>query len=292
MKVLSEKLSLVLIKHDELPITVQKAIGFIKKEKDFSRMKGILKLLEIGDKYLYVAPELFNSSLLVSIYGSRIDRTNEDSFDTLLHNFFTWMYYANRIDYTEELISEYVKGLECYAVDNSIENLWHVLNLSTQCFEDSIHPNFSSLLSFYSLVELLVLKDINRRTTGNYIHEECGRKLPYFYQRIGFYNFPSKVRLNSNLSEREIFENLTFLRHKVIHGAFNDARSILNNLFPISSFNSTYNGNTEDAESSEFQDQIQNLKELLIKELGQILVELMKAPRELLNIKNDINFTV
>lgn len=69
--------------------------------------------------------------------------------------------------------------MECYAEENSMENLWHILNLAKQCIEDSYYPNFSSLLSFYSLVELLVLKDIdvNQRPQGNTIVKECGREL-------------------------------------------------------------------------------------------------------------------
>ena len=51
-------------------------------------------------------------------------------------------------------------------------------------------------------------------------------------------------------------------------------------------------GNTEDAESSAFQDQIQNLNGLISNELGQILIEWMKTPRQLSNMKININFTI
>lgn len=87
MNVLSEKLALVLIEYDELPQSVQKSIDYDREEKEYCRMKGVLKLFKIGEKYLYVYPTVFTKSLLTSIYGTRIDRINEDSFDTLMYFF-------------------------------------------------------------------------------------------------------------------------------------------------------------------------------------------------------------
>jgi len=295
MIVLSEKLALVLNDYNELPEKIQKNIDFGNQEKDFSQMKGVIKLLKVDDQYLYIDPKRFSTSLLVSIYGTRIDRTNEDSFDTLLHDFFTWVYYANRVSYTKELITEYIEGLECYAVDNSVENLWHILNLAKQCIKDSNYPNFSSLLSFYSLIELLVLNDIelkDRQKAKVSIVKECGNKLSYFYKNIRPLNFPEKSYINNNFSETQIFENLTQLRHKVIHGVFDEARNKLEELFPIKTSAGIYMGTTEDAESSAFQDQISNLNGLIRNTLGQILLELMKDPRQLSVIKNDINFKI
>ncbi|MBM7615677.1 hypothetical protein [Alkaliphilus hydrothermalis] len=180
--------------------------------------------------------------------------------------------------------------MEFYAEKNSIENLWHILNLSKQCLEDSYHPNFSSLLSFYSLVELLVLKDINKRQSGQYIHQDCGRKLPYFYRNIDLFSFPQKVHLNKKISETHIFEKLTYLRHKVIHGVFKEATEALEEIFPISKSDGTNMGSTEDAESSAFQDQLQNLNALIRSELGEILCKWMESPEELSKIKQDISF--
>ncbi len=290
MKTLSEDLALTLIEHSALPLNIQNDLDYIAKEKVSLRMKGELRLFKIEDKYLYVDPDLFKKSLLKSIYGNIIDRTNEDSFDTLLCLYFDWYYYAASIKPTESEITNYIGGMDYYAKNNSIENLWHVLNLAKQCIEDSFHPNFSSLLSFYSLIELLLLKDIDRRTNGNYIHQECGRKLPYFYNKINSLSCPAINSLDKNLSETDIFENMTFLRHKVIHGIFNEARKILDKLFPISSVNGEYMGNTEDAESSAFQDQMQNLNMLIRSELAQILREWMLSPSNLSSIKNNINF--
>ncbi len=295
MIVLSQKLALVLDEYNDLPGGVQKGIDFADKEKFFSEMKGVLKLLKVGDKYLYVDSKLFGNSLLVSIYGTRIDRTNEDSFDTLLHNFFIYVHSVNRINYTEEMITEYIKGLECYAVDNSVENLWHILNLAKQCIQDSYHSNFSSLLSFYSLIELLVLNDMepwDRRNVHVSIVKECSNKLPYFYKKISQLNFPEKIYLNKNFSESQIFENLTQLRHKVIHGIFDEARNILEDLFPITNSAGSYMGTTEDAESSAFQDQISNLNGLIRNTLGQILLEWMKDPKGISVIKNNIHFKI
>lgn len=279
MKELSKKLSLVLAEYSELPDNIRKNIDFYKRKKEVHRMKGDLILFEIDKKYLYVKPELFSNSLLKEVYGDRIDRTNEDSFDTLLHDYFTWFSYMNS-ELTEEELTKYIKGMESYAVDNSIENLWHLLQMAKQCIENSFQANFSSLLSFYSIIELLILKDIKAKN----IVAECGNKLPYFYKNINILNFSEKLFLNCNLSKKEMFENLTRLRHKVIHGIFTEARSILDTLFPNKSTS------TENAESSAFQDQIRNLNGLLRNELAQILREWMIAPQKLAIIKNDLNF--
>lgn len=288
MNELSKKLSLVLAEYNELPQNIQKCIDFYKGEKEVHRMKGDLRLFEIDGKYLYVTTDLFEKSLLRLIYGTRIDRTNEDSFDTLLYDYFTWFAMSIRSKFTEEEITKYIKGMEIYAETNSVENLWHLLHMAKQCIKDSYQPNFSSLLSFYSVIEVLVLKDTRNKS----IVKECGRKLPYFYKKIKLLNFPEKCFLNQNLSEKEIFENLTELRHKVIHGVFNEARNILGLLLPNTSGNNRYMGNTEDAESSDFQDQIQNLNGLLRNELVQILCEWMISPTKLASIKIDLNFQV
>lgn len=286
MNELSKKLSLVLAEYNELPVNIQKNIDFYKKEKEVHRMKGDLRLFEIDGKYLYVTDDLFDKSVLKPIYGDRIDRTNEDSFDTLLYDYFTWFAFNISSELTEGELTKYIKGMEIYAVNNSVENLWHLLQMSKQCIKDSFQPNFSSLLSFYSIIELLILKDTENKS----IVDECGRKLPYFYKDITIFKFPGMHFFNQNLSEKEIFENLTRLRHKVIHGIFNKARRILDTLLPNKSTSNSYMGNTEDGESSAFQDQIQNLNGLLRNELVQILREWMIDPQKLAAIKNDLNF--
>jgi len=64
-------------------------------------MKGMLKMLKVDNQYLYVLPEYFDNSMLVSVYGTKIDRTNEDSFDALLYDYFIWLESVNRVKYTE-----------------------------------------------------------------------------------------------------------------------------------------------------------------------------------------------
>lgn len=283
MNVISKKLSLVLAEYDELPNNIQKNIDHYKKEKCVFRMKGDLRLFEANNKYLYVTSDLFDNSLLRIIYGDRIYRTNEDSFDTLLYDYFKWFAYINGKLTEMELVS-YVKGLEIYALNNSIENLWHLLQITKQCIENSFHPNFGSLLSFYSIIELLIIDDTNNKKSKKSIVKECKEKLPYFYKRISDIEFPEKYYLNHDLSEKEVFENLTRLRHKVIHGIFSEARCILDILFPNKITC------TEDAESSAFQDQIKNLNGLLRNELGQILREWMIDPQKLDTIKNNLDF--
>ena len=202
------------------------------------------------------------------------------------------MYIVDRVKYTKEMIATCVRGLERYAVANSFENLWHILNMAKQCIQDSYHPNFSSLLSFYSLVELLVLNESDRQKAKLRMGEECGNKLPYFYNRISQMNFPEKLFINKNLSEFEVFDILTVIRNKVIHGVFDEARNKLEELFPINSSAGLYMGTTEDAESSEFQDQISNMNGLIRNTLAQILVEMMRDPGQLSVIRNDVNFKI
>lgn len=220
MKVLSEKLSLVLIDYNELPDNIQKDINYIEKDKHFFRMKGMLKMLKIDSLYLYVSPEYFNKSLLVSVYGTRIDRTNEDSFDTLLCDYFSRLEMVNRVKYTEKSIEKYVKGLEIYALKNGFENLWHILNLTKQCIRDSYESNFSPLLSFYSLIEVLTLNDKKRYKANISIGEECGYKLPIFYKEINCLNFPEKYRVNIDMKDYEIFNNLITILTSMDHTHF------------------------------------------------------------------------
>lgn len=286
MKVLSEKLSLVLITYDELPNNIQEEIDYMKKEKYTFRKKGMLKMLKVENQYLYVFPKYFDDSLLVSVYGTEIDRTNEDSFDTLLYDYFLWLESVNRVKYTEELIEVYVKGLEFYALNYGFENLWHVLSLAKQCLQNSYEANFSSLLDFYSLIEVLVLNDKKRKKAEMTIVKESGNKLSYFYKKINSLSFSSKSFINNDLGDYEIFEGLTRIRHKVIHGDFNIARKELEILFPIKDNSIVYKGNTEDAESSAFQDQIINLNSLISNTLVQVLIKMMKEPYEFEKIKN------
>lgn len=286
MDVLSKKLSLVLAEYSELPENIQKNIDYCKKE--VYRTKGEMYLFKTDQKYLYVKQDLFDKSLLTIIYGDRIDRVNEDSFDTLLHDYFTWYNTACRkSELTEEELIKFIKGMETYAIKNSIENLWHLLQMAKQCIKDSFEPNFSALLSFYSLIELLVLTDVDTKKRDITITEECGRKLSYFYKNgkvINVEKYQVQGVLNLTLSEYKVFEKLTKLRHKVIHGIFNEARDILDSLLPNKSTN------TENAESSAFQDQIQNLNTLLRIELTQILYEWMIDPRKLEEIKKNLHF--
>lgn len=90
MNVLSKDLALVLIEYNELPDNIQKNLDNIVKNESSVRLKGKLRLFKVEEKYLYVFPDLFKQSKLVSVYGNRIDRTNEDSFDTLLCLYFDW----------------------------------------------------------------------------------------------------------------------------------------------------------------------------------------------------------
>ena len=291
MNVLSNDLALVLMEYNELPESIRKSLDYRVNDKSNIRLKGDLLLFKNNENYLYVYPDLFKKSKLTAIYGNKIDRTNEDSFDTLLCLYFNWFCKSFNVKPTEIDLEKYVGGMDVYTSANSVENLWHIINLAKQCIEDSFQPNFSSLLSFYSIIELLVLNDCDNRTNGNYITDQCGRKLPYFHKKLSYLSCPALISINKSLSEAELFIELTKLRHKVIHGIFHKARQILNVLFPISSVNGQYMGNTEDAESSAFQDQMQNLNMLIRSELAQILHEWMISPDQIAEIKNDINFS-
>lgn len=61
-----------------------------------------------------------------------------------------------------------------------IEEIWHILNLAIQCLENSYNSNFSAVLTFYALVEILVLTDKRNRGERSSIGKECSRKLPQF----------------------------------------------------------------------------------------------------------------
>ena len=251
MKILSNRLALVLAEYSELPSSVQKVIDGNNK-KDIN-MKGVLRLYKCGDKYLYVLPELFEKSELTSIYGNRIDRCNEDSFDTLLYHYFSWL----NLPMDETSLTTYVKRLETYTKSMCIEETWHILNLAIQCLENSYNSNFSAVLTFYALIEILILTDKEKRDKGNFIREECSRKLPQFLKKDSITYLGLQPFINKDLSEKDIFDKLTHIRHKVIHGILKEAREILRELFPMRK--GKYGGATEDAESSVFQDQLRCL---------------------------------
>lgn len=84
----------------------------------------------------------------------------------------------------ETSLTTYVKGLETYTKSMCIEDTWHILNLAIQCLENSYNFNFSAVLTFYALIEILILTDKEKRGKGNFIREECSRKLPQFLKRI------------------------------------------------------------------------------------------------------------
>ena len=167
MKILSNRLALVLAEYSELPSSVQKVIDGNNK-KDIN-MKGVLRLYKCGDKYLYVLPELFEKSELTSIYGNRIDRCNEDSFDTLLYHYFSWL----NLPMDETSLTTYVKGLETYTKSMCIEETWHILNLAIQCLENSYNSNFSAVLTFYALIEILKKKEIKGILFVKSVVESC-----------------------------------------------------------------------------------------------------------------------
>lgn len=278
MKILSDRLALVLAEYSELPSSVQKVIDGNNK-KDIN-MKGVLHLYKCGDKYLYVLPELFEKSELTSIYGNRIDRCNEDSFDTLLYYYFSWL----NLPIDETSLATYVKGLETYTKSMCIEETWHILNLAIQCLENSYNSNFSAVLTFYALVEILVLTDKRNRGERSSIGKECSRKLPQFLKKDSITYLGLQPFINKDLSEKDIFDKLTHIRHKVIHGILKEAREILRELFPMRK--GEYGGATEDAESSVFQDQLRCLNCLIRLVLVNILMEWMHDPNNLLQIKN------
>ena len=234
MKILSNRLALVLAEYSELPSSVQKVIDGNNK-KDIN-MKGVLRLYKCGDKYLYVLPELFEKSELT---------------------------------YTKSMC---------------IEETWHILNLAIQCLENSYNSNFSAVLTFYALIEILILTDKEKRDKGNFIREECSRKLPQFLKKDSITYLGLQPFINKDLSEKDIFDKLTHIRHKVIHGILKEAREILRELFPMRK--GKYGGATEDAESSVFQDQLRCLNCLIRLVLVNILMEWMHDPNNLLQIKN------
>ena len=165
-----------------------------------------------------------------------------------------------------------------------IEDTWHILNLAIQCLENSYNFNFSAVLTFYALIEILILTDKEKRGKGNFIREECSRKLPQFLKKDSITYLGLQPFINKDLSEKDIFDKLTHIRHKVIHGILKEARENLRELFPMRK--GEYGGATEDAESSVFQDQLRCLNCLIRLVLVNILMEWMHDPNNLLQIKN------
>ena len=91
MIVASELLALSLYKFDELPKGRKKDVEYYEKNRTYYiPSKGDVHLYRTLDEdYLVVNKDLWSNSKIKEIYGNRVYRTNDDSFDTLLCSILT-----------------------------------------------------------------------------------------------------------------------------------------------------------------------------------------------------------
>lgn len=93
---------------------------------------------------------------------------------------------------------------------------------------DVANGSSSAVLTFYAFNRNFDFDRIKeKRGKGNFIREECSRKLPQFLKKDSITYLGLQPFINKDLSEKDIFDKLTHIRHKVIHGILKEAREIL-----------------------------------------------------------------
>lgn len=287
MMILSEKLALSLRSYDELEDSLKKDIAYYKEHRVTSHTKGDVVLFNLEDQYLCVDPNYYEGSLLKSVYGDYIDRTNENSFDTELYFFFTELKYYNR-EINIDDIKTFVKGMEVFAKDNSFVTLWHLIIQSTLALKKSRDSNYTQLLMFYSIIEAILLTENYSKNQDRNLSAQSGRKLPVFLNNSpydnGIQGVLGSIFTNNlaNIPLKDVFGTIAQMRNKVIHGNLKVANNKLNELFP------NPKSLTEDAESSAFQDQLISLNKLIGRTLSNILLKWLENPNGFQDIKNDI----
>ncbi|WP_303969750.1 hypothetical protein [Sporosarcina ureae] len=261
MMLLSKKLALSLKEYQELDSSLKAELQYLKNNPDSFFRKGNVRLFQVEDQYLCIDTEHYDSSLLKDVYGDYIDRTNENSFDTELYFFFTYFksYYRNL---NVDNVMKFVEGMETYAQRHGFKSLWHLIIQSTMALRESYESSYSQLLLFFSIIETILLSksryDNNKKKY--YVTDECASKLPFFLEnnKIEKNNLTFMHSIDASLiKNKHSYKLIAQIRNKVIHGELEVANNLLETLFPESK------SNTEDAESSSFQDQLRNLNMLV-----------------------------
>lgn len=275
-KVISKHLALTIFdttnKHNK------EKLAFFKKYDDgfFEVSKNI---------YVDIENSHYKTSFLPNVYGDYISRTNEKSFASLFNEFHKTLDYMNKIcsHKLEFLYSstkqENVETLAKY-LDNNLKdkddfiNLWHVMQLVNTSLYTSHKPSFNFLLSFFSIMEIILIKDLKRTARKEYTN-----KLPFFLKS-------SLIPVDLFVANpQEFTSKLVDLRNKVIHGDIREAQKILELIINDDECS------IEDVESSRFFQKIQILNSFLMKALGSILSHWIVCNSTIQVVKNDENLT-
>ena len=284
MIVASELLALSLYKFDELSQVRKKDVEYYKKNRTcYIPSKGDVHLYRTLDEdYLAVNKDLWLNSKIKEIYGNRVYRINDDSFDTLLCSILTKLALKN--DYSTfstdrllKLITSFNLILEKW--DYNVWKFYHWLLFVDDFLDIKFNDSLLKTIKFFNVVEILIFNKSKNNT------ENCKDILPQFLlgaKPEQLYIWPSFLLENyqpARDKSKEICENIAIIRNKVTHNDFQKVFKALEGLF-------SQNSLTEDAESNGNFDQVRVYNMILDTIIVNIFEMLINSPQEVLNLSN------
>lgn len=284
MIVASELLALSLYKFDELPKGRKKDVEYYEKNRTYYiPSRGDVHLYRTLDEdYLVVNKDLWSNSKIKEIYGNRVYRTNDDSFDTLLCSILTKLSLKNGFstfstDRLLKLITSFNLILEKW--DYNVWKFYHWLLFVDDFLDIKFDDSLLKTIKFFNVVELLIFNKSKNNT------ENCKDILPQFLlgaKPEQLYIWPCFLLENyqpARDKSEEICEKIAIIRNKVTHNDFQKVFKALEGLLSQKSL-------TEDAESNGNFDQVRVYNMILDTIIVNIFEMLINSPQEVLNLSN------
>lgn len=276
---LSQRLALKLCEFECLEDTRKNDVKYNKENPYSLEMIGNRFYYCTSDNmYLVISTEDYEGSLLPEIYGSRIYRTNEDSFDTTLCKILQKMYYTNR---NSKDIAKFVQGLNLILEywGNDIWKLYQLLLFLDDFLETKYDHSLLKINKFFNIVELLIFNPSDNSNNK----QKAKEKLPSFISGSNFMVWPVYLKedykpISELLNKEIISEKIALIRNKVIH---NDFRRVVNELNQIFNKQSL----TEDAESNGVFDQIRKFNMILSEIIMNIFESLIEDPNIIIELQ-------
>lgn len=284
---LSQELSLKLCNFEDLEDFRKKDIEYVEEHPDELWMLGDRYYYSTSDNmYLVISIEDYKESLLPEIYGPKIYRTNEDSFDTTLYKILQKLccyrgLCVGRNSYSSKDIASFIQGLNLILEhwENDIWKLYQLLLFIDDFLEPKYDHSLLKINKFFNIVELLIFNPSD--SGGN--QQKAKKKFPSFIS--GYWLSGWSVYLKedykpiSELRNKErISEKIAFIRNKVTHNKFEIVVNELNEIFDTQSL-------TEDAESNGVFDQIRKFNMILHEIIMNIIESLVNDPNIIIELQ-------
>lgn len=284
---LSQKLALKLCEFECLEDTRKKDVKYNKENPYSLEMMGDRFYYCTSDNmYLVISTENYEGSLLPEIYGSRIYRTNDDSFDTILCKIFQKLSIDREMlickrPYSSKDIEGIIQGLDLILEywGNDIWKLYQLLLFIDDFLEPKYNHSLLKINKFFNIVELLIF---NPSDSSNN-QQKAKQKFPSFISGYWLSGWPVYLKEDykpiSELRNKErISEKIAFIRNKVTHNEFEKVVNELNKIFDTQSL-------TEDAESNGVFDQIRLFNMILSEIIINIIESLIEDPNIIIELQ-------